>query len=257
MEFAEHKPYSPGDDVRLIDWKVYAKSDRYTIKQFEDETNIRAIMALDATASMAYTSTGTAKLLYGAQLLASLGYLLIRQRDAVGMAAMRENISYYLPPRSRVSHLNVMIEELARLEADGPTRLPDVLRGLAEKIGRKAFIFVASDLFDEPEETMRSMRLLVGRGHEVAVFHLWDPEELKFPFDHQTQFEDMEGPDKLAVDPKGIRDEYLNQVNLFIEAWRKACLENRIDYVLVNIADPLENILHRYLASRSKAGKGR
>ena len=123
-------------------------------------------------------------------------------------------------------------------------------------MGRKAFIFVASDLFDEPDQTMRAMRLLAGRGHEVAVFHLWDPEELKFPFDHQTQFEDMEGPVKLAVDPKGIRDEYLRQVSIFIDGWRRGCLENRIDYVLVNTADPPEEVLHRYLAGRSKAGRG-
>lgn len=251
VEFAEHKPYSQGDDARLIDWKVFAKSDRYTIKQFEDETNIRAIMVLDATASMAYGSTGGDKMLYGAQLLASLGYLLVRQRDAVGMAALRDNISRYLPPRSRVSHLNVMIEELARLEPAGPTALPLVLRSLAEKVGRKAFIIIASDLFDNPEETLRAMRLLAGRRHEVAVFHLWDPEELKFPFDNQTQFEDMEGPVKLAVDPKGIRDEYLKQVQMFIDGWRRGCIESRIDYAQVNIADPLEDVLHRYLASRS------
>jgi len=252
VEFAEHKPYSPGDDARLIDWKVFAKSDRYTIKQFEDETNIRAIVVLDATASMEYGSVGSTKLFYGAQLLASLGYLLIRQRDAVGMAALREGISHYLPPRCRVSHLNVMIEELARLEPVGPTALPRVLRTLAEKVGRKAFIIVASDLFDNASETQRAMRLLAGRRHEVAVFHLWDPEELKFPFDHQTQFEDMEGPVKLAVDPKGIREEYLKQVGLFMDGWRRGCLESRIDYTPVNIAEPLEDVLHRYLASRSE-----
>ncbi len=252
IEFSDHKPYSPGDDVRLIDWKVYAKSDRYTIKQFEDETNVRAIMVLDATASMEYGSVGMTKLFYGAQLLASLSYLLIRQRDAVGMAALRENISHFLPPRSRVSHLNVMIEEMARIEPEGSTALPEALQSLAEKLGRKAMIFIASDLFDDSEGSLRALRLLAGRGHEVAVFHLMDPEELKFPFDNQTQFEDMEGPATLAVDPKGIREEYLRQIGIFLEGWRKGCLESRIDYTMVDVANPVEEVLHRYLASRDR-----
>lgn len=252
VEFAEHKPYSVGDDVRLIDWKVYAKSDRYTIKQFEDETNVRAVMALDTSASMGYGSTGVDKLFYGAQLLASLGYLLVRQRDAVGLALLADNGVSYLPPRSRFSHLNALVEQLAQLKPTGNSRLAHALNQLAEKVGRKAMIFIASDLFETPDETMKAIKMLSRMRHEVTVFHLWDPDELDFPFDHQTQFEDMEGPLTIAVDPKGIKDEYLRQVRLFIENWKNVCLENSVEYVLVNIADPPADVLHRYLASRMR-----
>lgn len=253
VEFAEHKPYSVGDDVRLIDWKVYAKSDRYTIKQFEDETNVKAVMALDNSASMGYGSVGVDKLFYGAQLLASLGYLLVRQRDAVGLALLADEGVSYLPPRSRFSHLNALVEQLAQLKAKGKTKLADALNQLAEKIGRKAMIFIASDLFEEPQNTMRAIKMLSRMRHEVTVFHLWDPEELAFPFDHQTQFEDMEGPLQIAVDPRGIRDEYLRQVKLFIENWKDVCLENSVDYVQVNIAESPADVLHRYLASRMRS----
>lgn len=253
LEFAEHKPYSAGDDVRLIDWKVYAKSDRYTIKQFEDETNVNAVMVLDTSASMGYGSVGVDKLFYGAQLLASLGYLLVRQRDVVGLALLSENKVSYLPPRSRFSHLNVMVEQLARLKPVGTSKLADNLTRLAEKISRKAMIFIASDFFESPDETMGAVKMLSRMRHEVTVFHLWDPEELRFPFDHQTQFEDMEGPLKIAVDPRGIRKEYLRQVQLFIENWKNVCLEKSVDYVQVNIAESPADVLHRYLASRMKS----
>lgn len=250
LEFADHKPYSPGDDPRLIDWKAFAKTDRYTIKQFEDETNVRASMILDSSASMEYGSTGMTKLFYGAIILSSLAYLLIRQRDAVGFAAVGAGIETYLPPRGRASHLHAIIEKMAQMEPHGKTELAKSFQLMAERLQRKSMVFIASDLFDEPDETLRAVKLLAGRGHEVTVFHLFDPEELKFPFDHQMLFEDMEGPIELTIDPRGIRDEYLRQINLFIDMWKRGALESGINYTLVDISDAPEDVLHRYLAER-------
>jgi len=250
LEFADHKPYSPGDDPRLIDWKAFAKTDRYTIKQFEDETNVRAIMLLDSSASMGYGSTGETKLRYGAVLLAGLSYLLIRQRDAVGFATAGDGMGSFLPPRGRASHLHAIIERMALVEPRGKTALPSAFHLLAERMERRSMVFIASDLFDEPEETLRAVKLLAGRKHEVTVFHLMDPEELEFPFDHQTLFEDMEGPVELSADPRGIRDEYLKQVGMFIDFWKRGALESGIDYVKVDISDPPEEVLHRHLAHR-------
>jgi len=252
LEFADHKPYSQGDDPRLIDWKAYAKTDRYTIKQFEDETNVRAAMALDTSASMQYGSTGSTKLFYGCVLLASLSYTLIRQRDAVGFAMISEGIGNYLPPRGRASHLQAIIELMAKAEPSGSTALPNSLQLLAERLDRRSMVFIASDLFDEPEETLKAIKLLAGRGHEVTVFHLLDPEELKFPFDHQMRFEDMEGPLAISADPRGIREEYLRQINMFIDSWKRGATESGVGYILVDMSDPPEDVLHRYLADRGR-----
>jgi len=252
LEFADHKPYTPGDDPRLIDWKAYAKTDRYTIKQFEDETNVRAAMVLDGSASMAYTSTDWTKLYYGAVLLAGLSYLLIRQRDAVGFVSVRDGLESYLPPRGRASHLHAIIEQMAIVEPEGKTALPKAFNMLAERLERRSMIFVASDLFDEPDKTMQAARLLAGRKHEVTVFHLLDPEELNFPFDHQMLFEDMEGPVNLTVDPRGIRDEYLRQIGMFLDSWKRSMAEVGADYMLVDISESPEDVLHRYLADRGR-----
>jgi len=250
LEFAEHKPYSPGDDPRLIDWKAYAKTDRYSIKQFEDETNVRAALVLDSSASMEYGSTGRTKLYYGSVLLASLAYLLIRQRDAVGFVSVADGLVSYLPPRGRPSHLQAIVERLALTEPKGKTNLPRDLQLLAERLGRRSMIFIAGDLFDEPGDTLKAVKLLAGRRHEVSIFHLMDPEELRFPFDHQMMFEDMEGPVSLSVDPKGIRDEYLKHVKLFLDGWRRGAREAGVDYSLVDISVPPEETLHRFLAHR-------
>jgi uncharacterized protein (DUF58 family) len=252
LEFADHKPYSQGDDPRLIDWKAYAKTDRYTIKQFEDETNVRAAMVLDSSASMEYGSTGSTKLFYGCVLLASLAYILIRQRDAVGFAVVSEGIGNYLPPRGRASHLQAIIELMAKVEPRGTTSLARSFQILAERLERRSMIFIASDLFDEPEDSLKAVKLLAGRGHEVTVFHLLDPEELRFPFDHQMRFEDMEGPLAISADPRGIREEYLRQISMFMDAWKRGAIESGVDYILVDISEPSEDILHRYLADRGR-----
>ncbi len=252
LEFADHKPYSPGDDPRLIDWKAFAKTDRYSIKQFEDETNVRAALVLDSSASMEYGSAGQTKLFYGAVLLASLAYLLIRQRDAVGFVSVREGIESYLPPRGRASHLHSIIEHMALIEPKGKTACARAFQMLAERLERRSMIFIAGDLFDEPDETLKAVKLLAGRKHEVAVFHLLDPEELNFPFDHQTLFEDMEGPINLAVDPRGIRDEYLRQIGMFLDVWKRGLAEVGVDYNLVDISEPPQDVLHRYLADRGR-----
>jgi len=245
VEFAEHKEYSPGDDLRRLDWKVYGKSDRYYVRQFEDETELRAYLLLDCSGSMGY-GRPLSKLDYGAVLAGSLAHLLARQRDQPSLMAFADEVRCYIPPRSRSSHAAALLAELSQLAARGATDPGRALARLSEVIARRSLVVLISDLF-ATQDVGRQLRQLRARGHEVVLFHLLHPDEVEFPFQRVTIFESMEGPEELLVDPGGVRDAYLAAFDSFARQLARSCREGQMAYQRVTTADALDAVLVRLL----------
>jgi len=254
VEFAEHRQYMPGDDIRHVDWKVYAKTDRYYVKQFEEETNLKAYLLLDTSASMGYSSHGVSKLQYSAFMSAALSYLMLKQRDSVGLVTFDEKINSFLPPRSINTYLNVLLQELQRCRSGASTKIANTLHHLAERINRRGLIILFSDLFDDPQTVLSGLEHFRHKKHEVIVFHVLDPMERSFNFRQDGQFEDMESGDKLATQPWHIRTEYRNLVSRFIETYKRECLSHQIDYVLIDTEEPFDQALLQYLIKRKRIG---
>jgi uncharacterized protein (DUF58 family) len=251
VEFAEHREYAPGDEIRRIDWKAFGKFDRYFVKEYEEEINLRAYLLLDASASMDYGSEGIRKFDYGCYLAVSLAYLMLRQGDDVGLITFGAQVQRYIPPRSGLKHMQALTNLLEATQPQGETRLDQVLREIAGKIKKRGMIIVMSDLFDAPEKVLRALQYFRHRRNEVIVFHLLDKNELEFPFDRLTMFEDIEdAASRMLADPRTIREAYLQQLQAFIEDYRQACRRERIDYNLFPTTAPLDVVLTRYLARR-------
>src|SRR5260221_3317369 len=237
VEFAEHRPYMPGDPLKNLDWKVLAKSDRYLVKQYTEETNLRAHLLLDLSGSMGFSSAraSLSKLEYARSLAAALAYLMIGQQDAVGTMLFAERPLEYVPPRSVRSHLDVVLKSLSHGQPAGRTRLGPALHELAERIKRRGLVVLLSDLLDTPAEVLSGLQHFRHRHHEVIVFHILDPDEIEFPYTDASTFVDMETGAQLTTEPWEIAARYREQ----LEAWRgmyaRACPEQRVDYVaLVN-----------------------
>ena len=250
IEFQEHKEYSPGDDIRHIDWKAYGRVDRYYVKQFEHETNLRAYLLVDASASMDYASGATSKLDRACQIAATLAHLLLRQQDAAGLLTFAEGPLQYIPPRAGSAHLTVLLRALAELQPQGRTDLLASLGHVAELAPRRSLVVLLSDLFDLRPEVTGLLRRLRGRKHEVVVLHLLDPWELSFPFRQLTRFEDMEEPREVVADPRGMRRAYLEELERFLSETRTACRQADIDYLLVDTAREPADVLGELLARR-------
>ncbi|MDZ7316458.1 MAG: DUF58 domain-containing protein [candidate division KSB1 bacterium] len=254
VEFAEHRPYMPGDEIRHIDWKIYAKTDRFFIKQFEEETNLKAYLLLDASASMGYTSHAITKLRYAAILAASLTFLMLRQRDAVGLVTFDQLIRTLLPPRSVPSYLSLILKELQNTAAGSSTRIAAALHQTAERLHRRGLIILLSDLLDEPREILAGLKHFRHKKHEVIVFHLLDPREITFDFRQDGFFQDMESGETLPTQPWHVRSEYRRLAAQFIEEMKRECLSHRIDYVTVRTDTPLDRVLLEYLIKRKRIG---
>ncbi len=252
VEFAEHRPYMPGDEIRRIDWKVYGKTDRFYVKQYEDETNLKAYILLDVSGSMGYGSHEVNNLQYGSYLSASLAYLMMLQRDAVGLALFDTGIRSYLPPRSVKTYLNRLLTELEGANPGGLTQVSEVLHVLAERIKRRGLIIVISDLLDEPERILSSLKHFRHRGHEVIIFHVMDPMEINFNFDREAALRDLETGEQMETQTWHIRREYQRQIGDFINRYRQGCREDRIDYVFLNSKHSYEQALFRYLIKRKR-----
>jgi uncharacterized protein (DUF58 family) len=252
VEFAEYRQYLPGDDLSSIDWKVYARSDRYYVKKFEEETNLDCHLLLDVSASMGYGSRGVTKMQYGSMLAASLAYLMNRQRDAVGLTAFDEKIVSMLPPSARAGHLRSLLVTLDRLALGNKTDVSKPLHLLADGIVRRGMVVVISDLLDEPERVVDGLRHFRFRGTDVIVFHLLDPDELTFPFERAARFRDMEIGDELMAVPAVVRAEYLAELGRTIDAYKRDLNSAGIDYRLIDTSEPLEFALMSYLSSRSR-----
>jgi len=253
IEFAEHRQYMPGDEIRNIDWKVYAKSDRYYIKKYEEETNLRAYILLDASRSMDFKTEGLSKLEYGCYLSASLAYLMLKQRDSVGLVTFDTKMREYVPPRGTPTHLHAITTVLEETNAGDETKVSQVFNELAQRIVRRGLVIVISDLLDEPNDVLSSLKHLRHRKHEVIVFHLLDKAELEFTFDGPIIFRDLETQETLSTQASALKDEYLDQIAKFIEHYKNGCGSSAIDYVQIDTSVPFDSVLFSYLSHRSQA----
>ena len=252
-EFEEHRGYTHGDDTRHIDWKAYAKFDRYFIKEYRQTTNLKAYLVMDASASMGYASDGVSKFDYGATLAAALAYLMFKQQDAVGLIGYSDKMDVMLPPKTAHAHLFAILKALEDTTPKGETAVGAVLQDLAASLKRRGLIVLISDLLDNPESVAKGLKQIRSRGSEVIVFHLLDPEELHFPFKEPTRFEDMEQELSLLADPQAIRSSYLETLGTLLDAYRHACFSQRIDYALLDTSHDLDRAVVRYLTWRQKA----
>ena len=253
VEFAEYRQYIHGDDLSTIDWKVFARSDRYYVKKFEEETNLDCHLLVDVSGSMGYGSRGMTKFEYAACLAASLGYLMNRQRDAVGLMAFDDRIVSALPARTRPGHLRNLLVTLDRLTLGRQTNVSKPLHQLAESLTKRGMVVLISDLLDDPEAVVRGLKHFQYRGSDVLVFHVLDPDELEFPFDRATRFEDLETDEEVMAVPGVVRAHYLKEIGALIERYRRELGGAGIDYHLVNTKEPLELALLKYLSTRARA----
>jgi len=252
VEFAEYRQYLPGDDLSTIDWKVYARSDRYYVKKFEEETNVDCHLLLDISASMGYGSRGVTKLRYGSMLAASLAYLMNRQRDAVALTTFDEAVVTMLPPSARPSHLRSILVTLDRIALGRRTDVSKPLHLMADAIGKRGIVILISDLLDDPAQVVEGLRHFRFRGSDVIVFHLLDPAERTFPFQRAARFRDIELGDELMAVPSIVRQEYLDALQHAIDSYRRELGSGGVDYQLLDTSTPLEFALMAYLSTRVK-----
>ena len=256
VEFAQHREYVWGDDIRYIDWKIWAKSDRFYIKEFEEETNLRAHLFLDQSESMNYGHEGgMTKFDYGATAAASLAYFIQQQSDAVGLTLFNDKIVRDVPTSNTRANLANIIGSLEEATPTAKTTIGAVLTELCSHVARRGLVIVFSDLFDDVPDVMRGLRMLVQRGHDVVVFHILDHDEVEFPFERMTLFEGMEELPELLVDPRSLRDAYMKEINDFQTDMRRGCLANKIDYVRLVTSQHLDVMLSSYLAARAARSK--
>jgi uncharacterized protein (DUF58 family) len=250
VEFAEHRPYTPGDELRRIDWKLFSRQDRYFVKEYEAETNLRAYLFVDASASMGYGGAGFSKYDYAATLAASLAYLMLLQRDAVGLVLMGAGAPRVLPARSQPHHLHAIIAELETARPGGATDVRAALAGVAGELHRRGLCILISDLLDDPQGLEQGLRHLHHRRHDLMVLHLADRDELELPFRKLTLFRDLEGALELTTDPREIRREYRATIDEHLAQVRALCRRSGADYDLFVTDQPLDRGLVRYLARR-------
>jgi uncharacterized protein (DUF58 family) len=255
LDFAEHRGYEPGDDLRRVDWRVFARTDRYYVKQFEADSNANVVVALDVSTSMRYASAGVTKLDYGRYLAASLLYFSHRQRDRVGLVTFDADVVEYVPASAR--HLPFSLYALDRVGDSRPGTLAAPLRTLTERLRRRGIVVVISDFYDEPEAVAQAVRPLRFRGHDVIVFHVLDPAELDFPFTESVSFEDMETGDRMPIVPAALREQYQALVRQHTTSLGRLFTDSRIDYVLFNTAVPLDHALFHYLSARERLSRAR
>jgi uncharacterized protein (DUF58 family) len=251
VEFAEHRQYCPGDEIRHIDWRVYGKTDRYYIKEYEEETNLKAHLLLDASGSMAYAGRHPSKFQYAQYVAASLAYLMLHQRDAVGLVIHDTRIRQRIAPHANAKHLLHLLQTLERTEPGGETSLAPLWHELAGQLPRRGLIVILSDCFDHIRLLTRALRHLRHRRHEVLLFHILAPEEMEFPFKKWTQFRNLEArAHKLLVDPQQLRKDYLRNFQSFCKDLRHQAGQMQIDYHLMRTDEPVERALGVYLTKR-------
>jgi uncharacterized protein (DUF58 family) len=255
VEFSEHRKYVPGDDPKDMDWKVFAKTDKYYLKKFQAETNLTGYLLLDLSASMNYTYRGElTKFEYCICLAAALGYLMIHQQDPVGLIAFDTEIRASLPPKSRRSHLAAILGVLAGLKPSGPTDIAGCLHRVAATARTRGLVMLFSDLLAEPAPVIEGLHHVSHRGHDVIVFHVLDEAEAHFPFDGTIQFEDVESPDRLTVDARGIKADYLDALAEFRGRYAEECARANIDYVPIDTSVSFDKALFEYLIRRQRQG---
>lgn len=252
VEFAQHREYVQGDDLRFLDWKAYAKSDKYYIKEYEEETNFRATIVLDTSESMRYKSgDNLSKLDYGRRMAASLAYLIQKQSDAAGLALFDETMHDFIPPSNSQVGLMRMLASMHKREPRNKTNIGEVLTEVAQRSGRRSIIIIISDLFDDVKNLKKGLVHLAARKHDIIVFNVMDPMEREFSFDRLTEFLGMEGSENLLVDPKTLRKAYMHEIETFTSEVRRACLRSKSDFMPMDTSMPLGIALQAYLSRRT------
>jgi uncharacterized protein (DUF58 family) len=253
VEFSEHRKYVPGDDLKDLDWNVYAKTERYYVKKFQAETNVTGYLVMDLSASMAYTyRQELTKFDYGICLAAALGYLMIHQQDPVGLVTFDDKIQTVLPPKSKRSQLGNMLAILANLKPSGQTDISHCLHQLASLIKSKSLIMVFSDLFTDIDALMKSLFHLRHRGNEIILFHILDEAEVKFPFEGLIEFEDVESPEKMTLDAQAMKSDYLQSIEQFRNQLKEEAAKANIDYVPMDTSVSFDKALLEYLIQRQR-----
>lgn len=253
VEFTEHRQYMPGDEIKHIDWKAYGKTDRYFIKQFEEETNLKSYIILDASKSMDYSSNGhLRKVEYASYIAAALAYLMVEQRDAVGLTIYDERVQTSLPPRATKSYLKQLLKELENLKPSNKTSTAESLHYVAEQIKRRGLVIILSDLFDDPAKVTTAFKHFRHKGNEVIVMQVLDPMERSFAFGTDAVFKDMETNEELTTQPWHIQKAYQQSMKEFLDFYKKECRENNIDYVLLDTSMPFDKALFEYLNKRKR-----
>ena len=258
VEFAQHREYMPGDDIRYLDWKVWGKSDRLYIKEYEEETNLRAHLFLDQSESMANGHDGgMTKFAYAATATASLAYLIQQQADAVGLTLFDDQVVRSLPPSNTRQNLGGIFKSLSEAKPERKSKIGAVLQELAAQLRSRGMVIIFSDLFDDPTQVLRGLAALAQRGHDIVVFHVLDKHEVEFPFERMTLFEGLEQMPELLVDPRSLKDAYLKEIGAFQETIKKGCHAQNIDYVRVVNSQPLDVVLTSFLSARTARSKRR
>ena len=252
VEFSEHKPYGYGDEIKYIDWKLWAKTDKLFIKQFEEETNLKCHLILDKSSSMNFGSDKITKFEYSKTLVAALSYLMIKQQDAVGLSIFDTTIRSSITPKSKTSHLNLILKTLQNAKIGGETDIPIILHSLAESIKKRGLIILISDLIDNQDEIIKGLRHFRHKGHEVIVFHILDDNELNLNYNQSMQFEDLENNENIKTDPRHIKIDYKKSISKFCMKYKIECEKNKIDYINVNTSNLIDQSLLEYLIKRNK-----
>jgi uncharacterized protein (DUF58 family) len=255
VDFAEHRGYVVGDDIRRVDWRLYARTDRFYIKEYEADTNANFSVLLDVSKSMGFGSRGVTKLDYAKMLAGCLTYLVHRQRDRVGLVAFDSDIVEFVPASAK--HMDVVLHTLDKLKPSAPGSLRAPLHKMAEHFGRRGLLVLISDLYEEPDAVLEAVGLLRARGNDLIVFHLLDPAELDFTFDAPSSFEDLESGEQIPVVPEALAEQYRSLVRAHVDGLRERFSSNRVDYTLVNTSAPLDHALFSYLTTRERLGRVR
>jgi len=250
IDFAEHRGYVPGDDIRRVDWRLYARTDRYFVKQYEADTNANFAVLLDVSRSMGFASDEVSKLQYASFLAASLAYLSHKQRDRVGIITFDEDVVTYVPPSAK--HFNVLLHTLDSSHAERPGRLLKVLEKVAEHFRRRSIVVLISDLYENPADLMDALKPYRAMGNDLIVFHILDPAEIAFPYTEASRFQDLESGEQVPVVPEVFAEQYRQMMREHIETLTARCAEARIDYVQLQTSQPLDEALFYYLGNRER-----
>ena len=251
VEFLQHREYAWGDDLRDVDWKVWAKQDRYYVKQYEEDTNLRCTLLCDVSTSMRYGNGAMNKYEYGCTIAASLAYLLLRQQDAVGCVAFDDATRMTVPLRTKRNHLDSIVQAMEISKPQNKTDVYQMLRTVAEAYPRRGLMVLISDLLVDRSGLFRGLNLLRSRGHDILVFHVLDDDELDFPFTGPTRFDGLELPEQLRCNPRALREGYLAALASYLEEVRRGCVRHAVDYALLRTSQPLDAALAAYLTNRS------
>lgn len=255
VEFAQYREYVPGDDLRYMDWRVLARSDKHFVKQFEAETNLNLYILLDTSGSMDFTTGDETRIDYGAALAACFTLMMLRQGDQVGLVTYDTEVRHFVPPRGAARHFSAICDALESVKPGGDTHISGVLHEIAERIRRRSMVIIISDFFDDIDEVLLGLQHFRHRHHEVIVLHLLDDAEVEFPFERVTMFEGLERNQQIVVDPRVIGESYRNRMRRYLDAFQAGCREKNVDYQRMMLSEPFDKALTTYMAQREQRVK--